>query len=236
MTITYDPATGTVRGSAAEVEGVRSSLAGGDPTAGGALPEGDPILDAVARALAAPMLSLELTNSGPGGHQRHLLEAGTNAVTVRTSDAGPELGELGAFPFQVLPGSMTRLVNFVPGRAPGDGAEPVRIDAAQVTALASEDADERLAAWHGVRDRLAELVDPAEADASWQLVRAHCSWTATDGERTEDLVVHLRAGESYFVLVQDDDALDLVPVPSITAWETLIRVLPGAGEIKDPRG
>ena len=38
------------------------------------------------------------------------------------------------------------------------------------------------------------------------------------------------------MLVQDDDALDLVPVPSITAWETMIRVLPGAGEIKDPRG
>ena len=37
-----------------------------------------------------------------------------------------------------------------------------------------------------------------------------------DGEPTEDL--------------------ELVPVPSITAWEAIMHVLPGAHEIKDPRG
>lgn len=235
MTISYDSATGTVRGNAEEIETVRSSFVSGDPTAGGALPGGDPILEAICRAAGSRMLSLELTNSGPGGFQRHLLEAGTNAVTMRTSIAGSEVAELGAFPFQVLPGSMTRLVNFVPGRAPDAGAEPVRVPAERLTALAAEDVEERIGAWHVVKDLLAELIDPAEADASWQLVRAHSSWTTTNGEDTEDLVVYLRAGESYFVLVQDGEELDLVPVPSITAWETLVRVLPGAGEIKDPR-
>ncbi|GAA1490178.1 hypothetical protein [Brachybacterium sacelli] len=56
------------------------------------------------------------------------------------------------------------------------------------------------------------------------------------GEPTEDLAVYLRAGEAYFVLVQDGEDLDMVPVPSITAWEAIMHVLPGAHEIKDPRG
>lgn len=47
--------------------------------------------------------------------------------------------------------------------------------------------------------------------------------------------VHLRAGDHYFVLVEAEDSLSLVPVPSVTAFETMVRVLPGSDEVKDPR-
>ncbi|HEX7352176.1 hypothetical protein [Brachybacterium sp.] len=236
MPIDYDQRTGTVRGRAAEIETVHAALAAGDPSGGGALPQGDPILEALAQALGTTMLTLEVSNSGPGGHQQHLLAVGTNAVIVRRSRAGDALAELVGVPFQVLPGALTRLVNFLPGRAPAEDAAPVRLGAAQVTALASEDAEERAAAWPAVQDLLSGLVEADEAAASWQLVRVHSAWTATDGEPTEDLAVYLRAGEAYFVLVQEGEDLDLVPVPSITAWEAMMHVLPGHQEIKDPRG
>jgi len=235
MTIDYDPATGTLRGTPPEVEGARRLLTEGDLSVGGALPSDDPILRAMAASLRTPMLTLEITNSGPGGHHRHLIDVGTNAVTVRWSSTGADLAELVGSPFQVLPGAITRLVGFLPGRPPVEGTAPVRVGAEQVTALASEDRAERAAAWPGVRDQLGSAIDPAEADASWQLVRAHSAWTGSDGAPEEDLAVYLRAGDTYAVLVQDGDRLDLVPVPSITAWEAMVRVLPGSGEIKDPR-
>lgn len=236
MTIAYDRTTGTVRGNPSEIEAVCAALAGGDLTGGGSLPPGDAILQALGQALGSTMLAVEVTNSGPGGYQEHLLAVGTNAVVVRNSRSGDTLAELVGVPFQVLPGALTRLVNFLPGRAPSVEAAPVRLDTAQVMALASEDAAERGAAWPGVRDLLRGIVEAEEADASWQLVRVHSAWTASDGEPAEDLAVYLRAGEAYFVLVQDGEELDLVPVPSITAWEAMMHVLPGHGEIMDPRG
>ncbi|WP_114855145.1 hypothetical protein [Brachybacterium sp. YJGR34] len=235
MTIEYDPTSGTLRGTVEEIRSARTALRDEDAPPPAGLPVDDPILEAVRTALRTPMLALEVTNSGPGGSHRHLIDAGVNAVTVRWSTAGSDLAELAPSPFQVLPGAITRLVGFRPGRPPADGAPAVAVEAPQIQALASDDATERTGAWEQIRAQLGELVDPAEADASWQLVRSHCSWTATDGRATEDLAVYLRAGEAYFVLVQDGESLELVPAPSITAWEAMMQVLPGASEIEDPR-
>ena len=235
MPIDYDPATATIRGDLAEIDALRNELRGPGGAASGTVPGDDEVIGAMVFALRSPMLTLLLTNSGPGGHHSHLIDAGLNAVAVRWSSAGDELSELVAMPFQVLPGAVTRLVGFRPGTAPAGSAVDVPVAAEQITALASEDRAERLAAWAAVRDQLGEQVDAEAADASWQLVRAHCSWTATDGTATEDLAVCLRAGDSYFALVEDEDELALVPVPSITAWETMMHVLPGAHEIRDPR-
>lgn len=247
MAITYDPTSGNVRGTHSEVKSLRARLqqakdASGiveafrSAGAGHPVPAEDEILEAVRTALHTPMLTLELVNSGPGGNHHHVIDAGVNAVAVRWSTARPDLSELMPSPFPVLPGELTRLVRFQPGRDPGGSPLPVAVDAAAIASLASEIRNERLTAWSGVRDLLGGAVDREEADASWQLVSAQCAWIAPDGEAQELLAVYLRAGDAYFVLVQDGESLELLPVPSITAWETMMQVLPGADEIKDPRG
>ena len=235
MPIEYEPTTATIRGNRAEIDALRTELRGPGGATSGTVPGDDEVIEAMATSLRSPMLTLLLTNSGPGGHHSHLIDAGINAVAVCWSTAASGLSELVALPFQVMPGAITRLVGFRPGIAPAESAADVPVDAEQVTALASEDSAERLAAWAAVRGQLGDQVDAAEADASWQLVRAHCSWTATDGTATEDLAVFLRAGESFFALVEDEGELTLVPVPSITAWGAMMHVLPGAHEIRDPR-
>jgi hypothetical protein len=246
MSIAYDHVAGTLRGDARAVESLRSRLqdlhdpaelsaamqeAGVTPPVTG----DDQFLDAVRVALGTPILTLELTVTGPGGEHRHVIDAGVNAAAVRWSTARPDLAELSASPFLLLPGGMARLVRFRPGAFPlhPDASVPVPRDA--IVELAAEAKEERIAAWETVRDLLDGHIDVEQADASWQLVRSHCRWVAVDGEEAEDMSVHLRAGDHYFVLVEAEDSLSLVPVPSVTAFETMVRVLPGSDEVKDPR-
>lgn len=46
--------------------------------------------------------------------------------------------------------------------------------------------------------------------------------------------MHLRWESHYFVVVESETQVDLVPVPSITAWEAMVQVLPGPAEIARP--
>src|SRR5699024_9170106 len=195
------------------------------------IPQDDQLVEALRAALRTPVLTLDMTNSGPGGAHHHLIDAGVNGVSVRWSTAGPELSELSVTPFPVLPGLITRVVRFLPGRAPAEDAEAVRIDPETIRGLAVDSDEERSRAWSTMRHRLGITAD---GEVSWQLVRARCAWTATDGQETEDLAVYLRVEEDYFVLMETDGTLDLVPVPSISAWEAMMHVLPGADEVKDP--
>lgn len=246
MSIAYDHAAGSLRGDAQSIDGLRTRLqnlhepselpaamqeAGVTPPVAG----DDQFLDALRVALRTPILTLELTVSGPGGEHRHIIDAGINAAAVRWSTARPDLAELSASPFPLLPGEVARLVRFRPGDLPLHPDASVSVPQDAVIALAAESKEERIAAWGTVRDLLDGHIDREQADASWQLVRSHCRWTATNGAETEDMTVHLRAGDHYFVLVEGEDSLDLVPVPSVTAFETLVRVLPGSDEVKDPR-
>lgn len=245
MSISYDAPTGIIRGSEKEIVALRARLrrlkdASGIPAAlqeaGLPVPADDPVLTSVQAALAAPMMTLTLVNAGPGGTQRHVIDSGVNAVSVRWSTARPDLSELAPSPFTLLPGMMARLVRFQPGRPPKQSAQPVVVEPRIVEELVADSTQVRLAAWDQLRPQLGDLIDPQEADASWQVVEARCAWTAaSDGEQVEQLAVYLRAGDAYFVLLESEDSFDLVPVPSVTAWEVMVQVLPGADEVKDPR-
>lgn len=247
MATSYDPATGTIRGTEKDIVALRARLKRlPDPNAANeALREvgvnsqispGDELLTSLQIALASPMLTVHLTNAGPGGTHRHVIDAGVNAVAVRWSTARSDLSELSPSPFGLLPGLMTRLVNFKPGRQPVDGAEPLVVTTELMGDLVADITATRGAAWEQVRDELGNRIDQEAADASWQVVEARCSWiSAADGEPVDDLAVYLRAGDAYFVLLENDGSFELVPVPSITAWEVMVHVLPGADEVKDPR-
>lgn len=246
MSIAYDHVAGTLRGDARDIEDLRSRLQGlHDPSQlAAAMQEArvtppvagdDQFLDAVRVALGTPIFTVELTVSGPGGEQRHVIDAGINAAAVRWSTARPDLAELSASPFPLLPGGMARLVRFRPGDFPLRPDVSVAVPRDAVVALAAKTKKERITAWETVRDLLDGHIDVEQADASWQLVRSHCRWVAVDGEETEDMSVHLRAGDHYFVLVEAEGSLSLIPVPSVTAFETMVRVLPGSDEVRDPR-
>lgn len=243
MTLSYESVSGTFRGSEEEISTLRERLRRLPDSSGlddalrevgieEEIPHDDQLLEAIRAALRTPVLTLDMSNSGPGGAHHHVIDAGVNGVSVRWSTADPEMSELSVTPFPVLPGLITRLVRFLPGRAPAEGARAARIDPETIRGLADESDEERRQAWATARQLLGIAAD---GDLSWQLVRAHCAWTATDGQKTEDLAVYLRAEEDYFVLVETEELLELVPVPSITAWEAMMHVLPGADEVKDPR-
>ncbi|MBP2381200.1 hypothetical protein [Brachybacterium sacelli] len=85
-----------------------------------------------------------------------------------------------------------------------------------------------------VRRLLTEAGYPADEESSWQVSQSHANRIATDGEASENLAVYLRVSTQYFVVVEREDGIDLVPVPSITAWESMLQVLPGAHEIGRP--
>ncbi|PMC75664.1 hypothetical protein [Brachybacterium sp. UMB0905] len=229
MTISYDAVTGTVRATAEETAEALALLIADGPLPAG-LPAGDEALDAMRTALRSPLLSVILTNSGPGGHHEHHVTCGLNAVTVRRSVAREDLSEIVPAPFLTLPGMLTRLLRFQPCEAPLEGAATIAVDAEQITALESDDAAARTAAWSQLHAQLG-----ADEKASWQLVRMQTAWTSTDGSPAEDFAVYLRVEESCWVLLHDDEAFELVPVPSITAWEAIMHTLPGANEVKDPR-
>lgn len=247
MALTYDHAAGTVRGSQKQIVQLRARLARltdssripaelADAGVSPMVQAEDVVLDGMRSALAAPILTVVLTNAGPGGIQRHVIDAGANAVCARWSTSGADLAELAASPFPVLPELLTRLVRFQPGREPQPGSQALLVAPEAMADLAAESSQTRMAAWSGLREELGDRIDPGEADGSWQVVEARCAWTAAeDGRPVEDIAVYLRAGDAYFVLLEQDDSFELVPVPSVTAWEVLIHVLPGADEVKDPR-
>lgn len=241
--ITYDAETATLRGTPARIDSVRSSLSAAADAeegsriladAGVDIPADDrgDVVAALVAALDRPVFTVSLTVSGPGGHQHHRMDAGQNAVGVRQSPLREDLAELSAFPVVNLPGGMTRLVRFRPGVAPAPDARAIEVAADALVDLADEDRAVRLRAWAEVSARLGGAVD--SQDTSWQLVQSRAEWTTPAGELTHDLAVHLRCGDHYYVVVESDQSVELVPVASITAWETMICVLPGADEVGRP--
>lgn len=247
MALAYDHAAGTIRGTLKQIVALRARLSKlTDPSeipavlndagvAPAAQPE-DPVLIGLQGALAAPILTVHLTNAGPGGIHRHVIDAGANAVCAAWSTARSDLAELSATPFPVLPALMARLVRFRPGTPPIPDAGVLEVSPETIADLVAESPETRRTAWSSLGDQLGDSIDREAADASWQVVEARCTWTAAeDGQPTENLAVYLRAGDAYFVLIEKSMGFELVPVPSITAWEVMVQVLPGADEVKDPR-
>lgn len=238
--LSYDMETATFRGTPAEIDDLADRLRPGDfapvltrlREQGVEIPaDGDDLVAAMSTTLDSSLFTIEIIVSGPGGHHQHVIDAGQNAVGVRRSPLTDELAELSGFPVVNLPGGMTRIVRFRPGTPPALDAEIIEVPADSVVDLGSPQESERRRAWTVVQPLLAEAGYPAEEGSSWQLTQSHARWIATDGAASENTAVHLRVETHYFVLVEESDGIDLVPVPSITAWETMLQVLPGANEI-----
>lgn len=245
MSITQE-APGLFRGTARRISGLRDRLARTPDSGGlaavlressitGETSPDDQILENIRAALATPVFTVEVSNAGPGGLHRHVITAGANAVCVRMSTAGEDFADLAGSPFPVLPGELTRLVQFLPGQPPAPAAAEVELPADLVGDLADEDRSTRVAAWARIHSRLAEAVELDPQDESWQLVESRTDWTGTDGRPVDSLGLYLRAGEHYVLPVQDSaETVRLVPVPSSQAWEQLIHVLPGMDEVQRP--
>src|SRR5699024_12410356 len=86
-----------------------------------------------------------------------------------------------------------------------------------------------------VRPRLAAAFELDPQDEGWRLLRSRAHRTGHASPPVDTLAVYLRAGEQYFLPVQEgDETVRLVPVPSVDAWEQLIHVLPGMDEVQRP--
>lgn len=242
--LAYDATTATFRGTPAEIDDLAQQLTGGDTAAvlarfrdaGADVPDSysDDLVAAIGATLSSSLFRVELVVSGPSGRHRHVIDAGQNAVGVRRSPLTDQRAELSGFPVVNLPGGMTRVVRFLPGAAPAPEAEAIPAPASSVVDLGAPDASVRHSAWADVRRLLTEAGYSADEESSWQLTQSHANWIATDGEASENLAVYLRVSTQYFVVVEREDGIDLVPVPSITAWESMLQVLPGAHEIGRP--
>ncbi|GAA1486726.1 hypothetical protein [Brachybacterium fresconis] len=242
--LTYDSATATFRGSPSEIDELARQLTVDDAVSvlarlrddGAEMPEGtgDDLLASIGVTLSSSLFTVELTVSGPSGHQRHVIDAGQNAVGVRLSPLTDDLSELNGFPVVNLPGGMTRLVRFLPGMPPAADAEAIRVRTSAVVDLGAPETSVRRSAWVEVQPHLAEAGYQADGASSWQLTRSRAEWISMDGEESSNLAVYLRVATQYFVVVETDDGVDLVPVPSVTAWETMMQVLPGANEVGRP--
>ena len=245
MSITQlDP--GLFRGTARRISALRQRLARTPDPAGlaavlretsitGETSPDDQILENIRAALVTPVFSVEVSNAGPGGLHRHSITAGANAVCVRMSTAGEDFADLAGSPFPMLPGELTRLVQFLPGQPPPPAATEIELSADLIADLADEDQSTRVAAWARIRPRLAEAVELDPQDESWQLVESRTDWTGTDGRPVDTLGIYLRAGQHHLLPVQDSaETVRLVPVPSIQAWEQLVHVLPGKDEVQRP--
>jgi len=243
--IRYDADSATFRGDVGAIAGLRDRLSSGagatdlpslvaDAGIEGLGGGSDPLVEAMATALSPALFTASVTVSGPGGHHEHVFDIGLNAVAVRHSPVTSDVAELNGFPMTMLPGAVSRVVRFRPGTPPAEDAHPLRLSARTVADLGDPDADIRRRAWAEVEPVLETAGYRDPEDPSWQLVQSRAAWTATGGERAEELSVHVRSADHYFVAVQNDEDIDLVPVPSITAWETMIQVLPGADEVQRP--
>src|SRR5699024_12313625 len=113
--------------------------------------------------------------------------------------------ELGGSPCPRLPGETTRLQGCGPGQPPPPAAPEVELTADLTAELADEDRQTRVSAWASVRPRLAAAVELDPQDESWQLVQSRAEWTGTDSRPVDTLAVYLRAGEQYFLPVQEGD-------------------------------
>lgn len=242
----YDRTSATFRGTPAEMAQLREVIGSAaneqdmsarlrscgldDPGAASS----DPAIVSMHEALTATIFDLELTVSGPGARHAHHVAAGINAVGVRTSPLRPDEAELNAFALVNLAGGLTRLARFRPGRDTPKDAPAITVPADALVDLADDDGAIRERAW----DLVSPLVNAAgladTSDSSWQIVQSRAWWTTPDGEPADRLGVHLRAGDQYFLVVEEGAAVALQPAPSIAAWESMIHVLPGNDEVGRP--
>lgn len=242
--LAYDAGSATFRGTPTEIDDLARDLESleGRPATdllrarGIASPAaGDDLVTAMSAALASSLFTVELVVTGPGAHHRHDIDAGQNAVGVRRSPLTDDLAELSGFPMVTLPGGMTRAVRFLPGTAPAPEAETVALPTEAVVDLGAVEDSSRRRAWDSVQPLFAAAGHAPSEDGSWQLTQSRACWLSAEGEAAENFAVHLRLGTTYFVAIETDEGIDLVPVPSITAWESMIQVLPSAHEIGRPR-
>lgn len=235
----------TFRGPASEIEQLRRRLAGAvdfptpEKLAGSDVDHAERIrtelVTAMGRAISSPVFELWLDVSGPGGLQAHSIVVGREGIVVRQSPVRDGVAELNAFPLTMLPGAMARLVRFVPGRPPAHDAPALVFAPQTIVDLADPASAVRRDAWDSVRPALAEAGYAKSEDSSWQMVQSRAKWTHADGRTADEISVHLRWESHYFVVVERESDVDLVPVPSITAWEAMVQVLPGPAEIARPR-
>lgn len=206
----------------------------------------DPAVAELRTSLQQTLFSIELSVSGPGAHQQHEISAGLNAVGVRVSPLTRGRWELSGFPLVTLPGGLTRLVRFLPGRAAIIDPPDIEIPSEQLLDLASPDVDTRRRSWVTISAALDDVeshvaddsdirdADPSSSPDSWQIVQARSSWTDPDGGSAGDVAVHLRRGDTYFLVLEGEGGFSLRPVPSIHAWESMIQVLPDHRDIARP--
>ncbi|MCT1910278.1 hypothetical protein [Brachybacterium paraconglomeratum] len=192
------------------------------------------LVAAMGAAISSPVFALGLDVSGPGGLQTHSFVVGRDGIVVRRSPVRDGDVELSAFPMTLLPGAMTRVVRFLPGRPPAHDAPALGFAPQAVVDLTDPAPDVRRDAWDSVRPVLEGAGYPGSEDSSWQMVQSRATWTRTDGRTADEFSVHLRWESHYFVVVESATQVDLVPVPSITAWEAMVQVLPGPAEIARP--
>lgn len=254
--IDHDQGSSAFFGSHAEIVALRAALSG---DADGAdvsatrealrvvdLFAGDPVVDELKASLSQTLFSIDISVAGPGGHHEHTITAGLNAVGVRLSPVTEGRWELSGFPLVTLPGGLTRLVRFLPGRPAIDPAHDIDVSTDDLLGLAAPEAHSRRSSWERVSAVLDGVTshDPgipskddeqaAEASGSWQIVQARSSWTAPDGSPSGELSVHIRHGDAYYLVIDGDEGSALRPVPSLRAWEAMIQVLPDHRDIARP--
>lgn len=242
--IEVSPDGATFRGAESEIEQLRRRLADSDgarPSDQLAASDVDHVerirpdfVTAMGEGLRAPVFELSLEVSGPGGLQVHSLVVGRGGLVVRHSPVRDGVAELNAFPLTMLPGAMTRLVRFLPGLPPASDSPALGFAPQLIVDLADPDPAVRRDAWDRVGPVLEKAGYPRSTDASRQMVQVRARWTHADGRLADELSVHLRWEDHYFVVVEHEPEVDLVPVPSITAWEAMVQVLPGPAEIARP--